>query len=325
MPLSSLFFFSMGHERVPRDDSDSELDASDTSYIPDADIAASQPCPKRWKQPARTSNEQPPSAAGPSRPQHKVSASRNEALVSRSAFDLDLPNEGFALEPVHDRLVMKKGKINPNPIHEPLRSKDYTRNQAGAFDHRICDPADDATAEFIDDDRFQSLFQLDYYNSAILCKKHPVVPQKWIDWQHCVNLGCPDMDKALATLELCGFKDLLTMQYPWNTEVIAQFYATVWYEAPSEEQHEIVHFRIQGCNYSVSYGRFAAILGFGPEDLAKPLLRASSDDVLRGSTDDVDLSYCYYDHASESDMFTTHSMKKYISSAALEASGSGCF
>lgn len=75
-----------------------------------------------------------------------------------------------------------------------------------------------------------------------------------------MNVKEPEFDRALDTLERYNFKSLMTMYYDWNNEVIAQFYATVWYEHPTDEKYEIMHFQIKGHPYYVSYARLAIFL-----------------------------------------------------------------
>jgi hypothetical protein len=79
----------------------------------------------------------------------------------------------------------------------------------------------------IQDPRFWNLFQLDFYNTVI---KHRV-----IDWEGCENMNDLDMTNALRACERQGMKSIMMMQYPWNDEVIAQFYAALWIKNVDEE------------------------------------------------------------------------------------------
>ena len=40
-------------------------------------------------------------------------------------------------------------------------------------------------------------------------------------------MGDADMMSALENLERKGLRNIMTMEYPWNDEVVAQFYATL--------------------------------------------------------------------------------------------------
>jgi hypothetical protein len=77
----------------------------------------------------------------------------------------------------------------------------------------------------VHDPRFWNLFQADFYNSVILSKKHPFIKHRVIDREGCENLNDADMTQVLRACEQKGMKDIMTMQYLWNDEVIAQFYA----------------------------------------------------------------------------------------------------
>jgi hypothetical protein len=82
--------------------------------------------------------------------------------------------------------------------------------------------------------RFWILFQTNFYNFVILTKKHPVVHHRVIDWAGCERINDEDMTQALRICEQKGIKNIMTMEYPWNDEVIAQFYATLWIKKVDE-------------------------------------------------------------------------------------------
>jgi hypothetical protein len=48
-------------------------------------------------------------------------------------------------------------------------------------------------------------------------------------------MGDADMTSALHNYERKGLKNIMTMEYPWNDEVIAQFYVTLWVKRVDEE------------------------------------------------------------------------------------------
>ena len=52
----------------------------------------------------------------------------------------------------------------------------------------------------------------------------------------------------------------------WNEEVVAQFYATLYVDRPGKK----FHWMLQGQRFSISYNRFATILGFTDADLQRP-------------------------------------------------------
>jgi hypothetical protein len=77
------------------------------------------------------------------------------------------------------------------------------------------------------DPRFWNLFQADYYNSVILTKKQPIVRHRVIDWEGYGKMNDPDMTQVMRVCEQKGMKDIMTMEYPWKYELIAQLYATL--------------------------------------------------------------------------------------------------
>jgi hypothetical protein len=69
----------------------------------------------------------------------------------------------------------------------------------------------------------------------------------------------------LRACERKKMKNIMTYQYDWNDEVIAQFYSTLWIKLADEESpynFPYLNFYIEGSWYKVSYRRFAHILGF---------------------------------------------------------------
>ena len=52
----------------------------------------------------------------------------------------------------------------------------------------------------------------------------------------------------------------------WNEEVVARFYATLYVDRPGRK----LHWMLQGERFSISYHRFATILGFPDADLRRP-------------------------------------------------------
>jgi hypothetical protein len=83
-----------------------------------------------------------------------------------------------------------------------------------------------------------------------LSKKYLVVRHQFIDWEGCENMGDANMTLALRNLERKGLKNIMTMEYPWNDEVVAQLYATLWVKKVDEEadgyDYPVMYFFIQG-------------------------------------------------------------------------------
>jgi hypothetical protein len=98
-----------------------------------------------------------------------------------------------------------------------------------------------------------------------------------IDWAGCERMNNEDMSRALRICEPKGMKNIMTMEYPWNDEAIAQFYATLWIKKVDEEadgyDYPVMYFFLQGIWHKVSYHRFAHILGFSYDDIRGSNLR----------------------------------------------------
>lgn len=130
----------------------------------------------------------------------------------------------------------------------------------------------------IQDPRFWNMFHLDFCNLVILSKKHqPIIKHRVINWEGCKKMNDNNMNQALRACERQGIKSIMTMQYHWDDEVIAQFYATLWIKCVDEEGdgygYLVMYFYLQGSWHKVSYRRFAHILGFSDEDISDRHIR----------------------------------------------------
>ena len=98
----------------------------------------------------------------------------------------------------------------------------------------------------------------------MILSRNPVVTKsQWIDWKHVREQENPSLDIAIATCQRIGVYQLMEFQYPYNSEVIAQFYATLFVE--EEPRH--MHWMLEGQWYSVDYTVFTGYLGILEEEL----------------------------------------------------------
>jgi hypothetical protein len=68
------------------------------------------------------------------------------------------------------------------------------------------------------------------------------------------------MSLALRACENKNMKDIMTFNFDWNDEIIAQFYSTLWIKRVDEESPynlPYMNFYLEGSWYKVSYRRFA--------------------------------------------------------------------
>jgi hypothetical protein len=71
----------------------------------------------------------------------------------------------------------------------------------------------------------------------------------------------PIFDRVIGACMTKHLRDLLAFKKDWNNEVIAQFYATVYFEEHGDTRW--LHWMTKGQWYEVSYAHFARHLGFG--------------------------------------------------------------
>jgi hypothetical protein len=92
---------------------------------------------------------------------------------------------------------------------------------------------------------------------------------------------------------------IMAMNYDWNEEVVAQLYANlhVWCETKT------FHWLLQGKPPSVSYERFAQILGFSQEDLGRRKLHGGEIPL------DREIAFMYDTSYEKIEFGTTHGLK----------------
>ena len=72
----------------------------------------------------------------------------------------------------------------------------------------------------------------------MILSRNPVVAKsQWIDWDHVRKQKKPSLDIAIATCERTGVYRLMELQHRWNSEVIVQFYATLFVEEEPRHMH----------------------------------------------------------------------------------------
>jgi hypothetical protein len=81
-----------------------------------------------------------------------------------------------------------------------------------------------------------------------------------------------------------NLSSIMSFNYDWNEEVIAQFYATLYVNRTTKT----FHWTIQGNPFSVGYANFANILGFPSSDLTRERIHE-----LENMLDDGELHFIY--------------------------------
>jgi hypothetical protein len=159
--------------------------------------------------------------------------------------------------------------VPPRPTTQMgiLKMVDYTRGSHNVYKERYTDPAL-WQKDYDADIRFWLKFNADWYESVILRKDHLTVDMKSINWDLLRSLNIPAVNDAIDICHDKGMTTVMAINYDWNEEVVAQFYANPYIR----RETRTFHWLLQGKPLSVSYERFAQILGFGEEDLGLPKL-----------------------------------------------------
>jgi hypothetical protein len=166
--------------------------------------------------------------------------------------------EDISLDTLADFVL--RPSIPPCPITQMgiLKMVDYKSGSHDVYKERYSDPAL-WQKEFDADIRFWLKFNADWYESVILCKEHMTVDMKSIRWDALRSFNILAVNEAIDICHAKGMTSIMAMNYDWNEEVIAQFYANLYVRCEIKTFHWI----LQGKPLSISYERFAQILGFG--------------------------------------------------------------
>jgi hypothetical protein len=116
--------------------------------------------------------------------------------------------------------------------------------------------------------RFHFLFQQDFYELVIMTKSKPVANSQWIDWVYMENKHDPIFNRVTAACKAKHLRDILAFKKDWNNEVIAQFYATIYFEEHGDTRK--LHWMTESQWCEVSYAQFARLFGFGRKDASHP-------------------------------------------------------
>jgi hypothetical protein len=137
--------------------------------------------------------------------------------------------------PIIRGLVLHRAEARRS-ANEPVTDFPASGGSALLQDIRFQNPTLHIRDARIDGNRFWTLQHVDFYNFVIVPKKHqPILHQRYINWEGCEAISDPEMTHALRACERKRMKNIMTFQYDWNDEVIAQFYSTLWIKLADEE------------------------------------------------------------------------------------------
>jgi hypothetical protein len=125
------------------------------------------------------------------------------------------------------------------------------------------------------------------------------VDMKSINWEALRSFNIPAVNEAIDISHAKGMTSIMAMNCDWNEKVIAQFYANLHVR----REAKTFHWLLQGKPLSISYERFAQILGFGEEDLGRPKIHGGEIPL------DSEMAFMYDTAYSKIEFGTTHGMK----------------
>jgi hypothetical protein len=206
--------------------------------------------------------------------------------------------EDISLDTLSTFVLRSSKPPRPATMMGILKMVDYTRGSHNVYKDRYTDPAL-WQKEFDADIRFWLKFNADWYESVIRSKENMTIDMKSINWDTLRSLNIPAVNEAIDICHAKGMTNIMGINYDWNEEVITQFYANLYIR----RETKTFHWLLQGKPLSVSYERFAQLLGFGEEDLGRPKLHGG-EFLL-----DSEMAFMYDSMFGKVEFGTTHGMK----------------
>uniref|UniRef100_I1QT03 Uncharacterized protein n=2 Tax=Oryza glaberrima TaxID=4538 RepID=I1QT03_ORYGL len=195
--------------------------------------------------------------------------------------------------------LYKTRAVDPDPRWPRVN---YLKNLLKCGKDRMVSP--DTLPADSQDDRFRTLVQVDWYNSVIMGRSHPVVEMKWLDWQYMSSKNNIVFNEVRKVCERKHVADLLALHYSWNEEVIGQFYSTAFF-GTTKKGLDFVKWTIQGQQYRVSMAQFAVALGLDDDDLSRPHIFV--EDALSSTS----TTFLYEKDAPKDCLGTTRGLRPY--------------
>jgi hypothetical protein len=181
-----------------------------------------------------------------------------------------------------------------------VRMVDYTRGSHNVYKERYTDPAL-WQKEFDADIQFWLKFNADWYKSVILSNENLTIDMKSINWDTLRSLNIPAVNEAIDICHAKGMTNIMGLNYGWNEEVVAQFYANLYIC----RETKTFHWLLEGKPLSVSYECFAQILGLGEEVLGRPKIHGGEFPL------DSEMAFMYDSMFGKVEFGTTHGMKPF--------------
>jgi hypothetical protein len=135
---------------------------------------------------------------------------------------------GFVLRP----------SLPPRPATQMgiLKMVNYKSGSHNVYKERYNDPSL-WQKEFDANIRFWLKFNVDWYESVILSKEHLTVDMKSIKWDNLRSLNIPALNEGIDICHAKGLTSIMALNYDWNEEVVAQFYANLYVRRETKTFH----------------------------------------------------------------------------------------
>ncbi|RLN29558.1 putative copia-like retroelement [Panicum miliaceum] len=120
------------------------------------------------------------------------------------------------------------------------------------------------------DARFWTPFQQDFYTSVILKKSKITHEAQYVDWEHMVRKNDSIFDQVIAACAEKRIKHLMGFKHSWNREIIAQFYAAVYFGHYQNER--AIFWMTEEERYHITFPAFVSQFRLGDDDINYPKL-----------------------------------------------------
>ncbi|KAJ1253559.1 hypothetical protein BS78_K235300 [Paspalum vaginatum] len=105
----------------------------------------------------------------------------------------------------------------------------------------------------------------------LISRENLVLSDQWVDWKYMEEKKDPIFDQVIVACERQKIKRIMSYQHDWNVELIAQFYAIVYFHnSNGEESRWEMVWMTEGTVYSISYMEFAHLIGKHDPDFNRP-------------------------------------------------------
>jgi hypothetical protein len=116
--------------------------------------------------------------------------------------------------------------------------------------------------------RFWNNFQDDWYLTIMKDRKNPITSQLYVDWPY-MQMKCdPVFHRVIAKAQRLGIYDVLGMYQDWNTELVAQFYATAW--RSGNRYDSTLNFTIEHHRFQLKIMELPTMFAFADNDFRRP-------------------------------------------------------